>query len=512
MGRLESLTTWALGRSPFEDELIETSENGNHSNRSQKYDEHGHPTNPNTRRREREQVRAANEVMQVTGVVEDGAAVKARMKAMVYEKNQETVTGFRFMEAGRAMLVVGVWGVLGFRRRILLYRSHATMGFLELVKHEASLSSIPRLIFAGIPTVLAYHVSDWACFIMYSLMDENFEDNRLTPRQARLKRFSQRLLDIAFCYITLHFRMYAMLQQLHLIPASQYLPGLRSFIPFTSSSPLQLPQPLSWNFQSLLSWSGSLFQTFTPLLVIFMHGKTKFFVARLLYGPVYKSLPRPVGESMFSGLPFSSPAGEYDSPDRERPNPPTRTEDEQTLRALEGLPPSTPVETGEPHGRIADLETDSTFDEDGEITHTTLISFDVEATESIETSLGTWSAELRSANEPKPMNGTQYRITGLTMLSPILAAEGFREILASMVVLPLEAAMVRVVGKAFKGRSGMGSHNFYVLGEGIHGLGNLFAAFAVQLIVTGAVWTGMTVATQWMIKRKKEKEKGDTWR
>ncbi|KAH8804553.1 hypothetical protein F5884DRAFT_417811 [Xylogone sp. PMI_703] len=510
MGRFESLTTWALGRSPFEDELIETSGNGEHSNHGQRYDEHGHPTNPNTRRREREQVRAANEVMQVTGVVEDGAAVKAKMKAMVYEKNQETITGFRIMEAGRAMLVVGVWGVLGFRRRILLYRSHATMGFVELVKHEASISSIPRLIFAGIPTVFAYHVSDWACFVLYSLMDENLEENRLTPRQARIKLYSQRLLDVAFCYITLHFRIYAMLQQLHLTTASKYLPPLKSFIPFTSSSPLQLPPPpLSLNAGSLLSWSGSLFRTFAPLLAIFIHGKTKFFVARMLYGPVYRSLPRPVGESMFSGLPFPSPAGEYDSPDRDQPPPTGRSEDEATLRALEGLPPSTPVET-EPHVRITDLETDSSIDEDGELTHTTLISFDVEATESIETSLGTWSAELRSANEPKPTNGTQYRITGLTMLSPILAAEGLREILASMVVLPLEAAMVRVVGKAFKARTGAESSNFYTPGNGIHGAGNLFGAFAVQLVVTGAVWAGMTMTTQWMIKKRKENS--ESWK
>lgn len=108
------------GRSPFEDELIESSEDGIRPENGQRYDEHGHPTNPNTRRREREQVRAANEVMQVTGVVEDGAAVKAKMKAMIHEKNQETITGFRIMEAGRAMLVTGVWGVLGFRRRILV--------------------------------------------------------------------------------------------------------------------------------------------------------------------------------------------------------------------------------------------------------------------------------------------------------------------------------------------------------------------------------------------------------
>lgn len=300
-----------------------------------------------------------------------------------------------------------------------------------------------------------------------------------------------------------------MLQQLRLIPASQKLPSFRSFIPFSSTSPLQLPPLPSLNPPSLLSWSAALAQALTPFLIIFTHGKTKFFVARLLYGPIYRSLPRPVGESMFAGMSFSSPSGEYDSPDRERNTSTPRTEDEPTLRALEGLPPAAP-EAGDPQVRIADIETDSIFDEDGEITHTTLISFDVEATESMETSLGTWSAELRSANEPKPIQGTQYRITGLTMLSPILAAEGLREILASMVVLPLEAAMVRVVARSYRGTLRVSASDFYAFSDGIHGLGNLFAAFAMQLVVTGAVWTGMTVATQWLIRRRREK--WDMWK
>jgi hypothetical protein len=86
----------------------------------QEYNEHGHPRNPETKRRERENVRAANEVMQVTGVVEDSAAAKSKAKAYKLEKNEETFTGLRLMEAGRAILVAGVWGVIGLRRRILV--------------------------------------------------------------------------------------------------------------------------------------------------------------------------------------------------------------------------------------------------------------------------------------------------------------------------------------------------------------------------------------------------------
>lgn len=86
----------------------------------QQYDEHGHPRNPETKRRERENIRAANEVMQVTGIVEDLTAVKAAARLHHTEKIEETIRGLRILEVGRATFQVGVWGVIGFRRRVLV--------------------------------------------------------------------------------------------------------------------------------------------------------------------------------------------------------------------------------------------------------------------------------------------------------------------------------------------------------------------------------------------------------
>jgi len=58
--------------------------------------------------------------MQVTGVVEDALAARAKSKALADQKNDDTFTGLRLLEVGRGALVGGVWGVLGFRRRILV--------------------------------------------------------------------------------------------------------------------------------------------------------------------------------------------------------------------------------------------------------------------------------------------------------------------------------------------------------------------------------------------------------
>lgn len=65
-------------------------------------------------------MRAANEVMQVTGVVEDAMAAREKATQMIFDKHQELVLGLRFIEVGRAVLVGGVWGVMGLRRRVLV--------------------------------------------------------------------------------------------------------------------------------------------------------------------------------------------------------------------------------------------------------------------------------------------------------------------------------------------------------------------------------------------------------
>ena len=102
--------------------MIQASDGGS-SHGAQLYNEKGNPYNPETKRREREHVRAANEVMQVTGIVEDTIAARLKTNEDIINKNQETLTGLRLMEVGRYVFVGGVWGVLGLRRRILV-REH----------------------------------------------------------------------------------------------------------------------------------------------------------------------------------------------------------------------------------------------------------------------------------------------------------------------------------------------------------------------------------------------------
>ncbi len=84
-------------------------------------------------------MRAANEVMQVTGVVEDTLAAREKAAQYIAEKNNETSIGLRMMDACRMTFIGGTWGVIGLRRRILVST------FLEVLCIAYECSSINHM-------------------------------------------------------------------------------------------------------------------------------------------------------------------------------------------------------------------------------------------------------------------------------------------------------------------------------------------------------------------------------
>lgn len=203
---------------------------------------------------------------------------------------------------------------------------------------------------------------------------------------------------------------------------------------------------------------------------------------------------------MFSGLAITPPANEFDAPDQDSRNE-ERNQDESTLRALEGLPPVERVETTT---RPAEAGRDGSDDEETEL-QATIISFDVEAADNVEPSLGTWSAELRNTNEQKVVEDVNYRVTGITMLPTIMATEGLREIVAGLVVMPLEAVMVRLVGRAYRKAAGLAVGDMWEILPSPQSLcfSNLLPAFGLQIIFTGVVWAGFTTGIHlWSIQQR----------
>jgi hypothetical protein len=282
------------------------------------------------------------------------------------------------------------------------------------------------------------------------------------------------------------------------------MPTARSFIPFSAHSPIQAPPfPLPIGARSLASWSLVAAKSLIPLLVISGNGWIKHIVARNLYQPIYLNLPRPIGESIFAGMSIS-PSAEFDTPDRNQEDR-SNVQDEPTLRALEGLPVLERMETTRPNER----ENESGPEDEREPA-ATLISLEVDATELDSTPgpQGSWSAELRAANEPKQSNETRYRVTGLTLLPAIMATEGLREVVAGLIVMPVEALMVRVIGRAYRHSAGATTTDMYTLSStirdlGLRGTGNILSVLVLQLGITGLVWAGFTVVSQRLLSRKK---------
>lgn len=54
---------------------------------------------------------------------------------------------------------------------IQLYQPYSHIGFLEIIRREKAASSITHLLFAGIPTVVAYHLSDWVAFFLETVLE-----------------------------------------------------------------------------------------------------------------------------------------------------------------------------------------------------------------------------------------------------------------------------------------------------------------------------------------------------
>ena len=53
---------------------------------------------------------------------------------------------------------------------------------------ERSQYTVDHLFFTGIPTVVAYHLSDWAAFFAETLIEATFDgEEGFTPRQLQMK-------------------------------------------------------------------------------------------------------------------------------------------------------------------------------------------------------------------------------------------------------------------------------------------------------------------------------------
>ncbi|KAI0999877.1 hypothetical protein K3495_g8321 [Podosphaera aphanis] len=484
MGKSEAFTALALGRGHYEDEVIWTSDPT--KSNGQKYNSRGHPRNPETKKRERDHIRAANEVMLVTGVVEDTATARARKSDDEAKWQLENYIGFRLVEFGRACLYTGVWGVVGFRRRTLLYRSYATMSFSEILRRERDTYSIPHLLYAGLPTMINANISTIPIIIMEKLSGNTREsgESEESSKSNKIKVFFQKTAEWTINYFIIQLQLSAILRQLNIIPPSRNFPFFMSMIPFTANSLIQFKlNPVTETWMLPLAWAGTLASNAGLLLLVLGLDKLKYAISVLVYRQIYLRIPRPLGPSIYSDLPSDLTSFENDSLS-EMP------QGRQTSASNPTLETSSSTEV-----QVQNVGRDIS-EEDEEMNQAQLISFDVEPTEAPDTR-GPWSAELRSSNEPKPFGTTGYRMTGLTLLPTMLATQVLRDLVADILLVPLEALVLRVVGRAYRTSAGLRIDDLHSPSMRPHVFGNLIIAWTLQFAIGGTIWCGVTACTDW---------------
>ncbi|KAK6951942.1 hypothetical protein Daesc_006467 [Daldinia eschscholtzii] len=428
MGRLEPLTSLALGRSPYDDVVPGEGEADPHEP-VKEYDGTGRIVNPRAKRLIKDIIRAHNEVMLVIGVAEpeNSGITPAELEITRQYHEYESDTGKTLYQVGSTLGILCTWGVLNIRRRIL---------------------------------------------------------------------------------------------RLDLVPAYQLLPGPKFFIPFSSSSPLVAPPlPESLSISSISSWVGQVIMGLAPYAAFYVCGFIWQSTCAALRISIRRRLPRPLlnfptnhrssgstSTTQRQAVPESPTLGAAGRDARPQ-NP------EVDATASLALDVQSNGETV-PVGSIRRQSTFSsrggedygTDEEDSEMVNPTLISFDVDTSESTEPPTGVWSAELRPSvsgdSRQQPKETPRYIVNPLTNLPCSFAADILANFVTNILFLPIDSHAFPIVARALARRRGLPYEDMYVRGflGGLtwRGVLNIIQLDIVKLLISGEVWAFTTIVSQWL--------------
>ncbi|KAI0119906.1 hypothetical protein GGR51DRAFT_495542 [Nemania sp. FL0031] len=500
MGRHEPLTSLALGRSPYDD-VVEGEGEADLREPTREYDEHGRVVNDESKRMNKDIIRAHNEVMLVIGVAEQdpGASNSPVADTTRLHTEYENTTGKNFLRLGRVLVLTGIWGIHGVRQRILVYKEAAAFPFLDLMQREARANSASRLLFAGMPSFFSAWSLQW-----YSRASDIFRDN-----------FWVRAF---ISHVRFHLQIYVAMQRLNLIPGSQWFPGWSFFVPFSSSSPFIAPPSLgSPGAQSLSEWAGKTAMNLAPYAGYYLIGCSWDLLSYFVRRQVLKYLPHPWSSSITNIralVPTSSPRRQS------LPESPTLGDADREIRHThvpevdadfpatngDGVAEPLPVGTIRRQGTFSSRGGDdyATDEEDPEMVNPTLISFDVDTSESTEPPAGIWSAELRPSNSGDPRlhqkEPPKYVVNVLTSLPSFLAGDILTNSLTHILLTPFDILAFRAMARAFSIKFGLPiGHMFEVsLADGIgpRMISNLLQTEMLKFVISFGAWAIITGVAQ----------------
>ncbi|KAG5940629.1 hypothetical protein E4U53_007553 [Claviceps sorghi] len=511
------------GRSPYDDVVDGEGQDDGHRP-VQQYDHRGRPVNPDTKRMNRDIIRAHNEVMLVIGVAEpetpwSGAEAESKRRHELHEAAIGLGLGFMSRTCVES---VGIFGIHGLRQRILayknIYKRYSHIPFWGLFKQARADFSISRNLLAGAPSSLAM------CYL----------EEKLSILSAKNRsEVARRIIDRVWSYVRVHLEIYVVLQRMGITPNNLWFPKPSFFIPFTEASPIPCPPPLrDFTITSLLSWVGGAVVSSAPLLVWIMTqrilGDFRWDMWQLISQRLPSTRFRAKATSTTPPPPPPPPRPPSPSPPPSNhpslPSPTAAPEHSNTrcetsqgeLESASNLPPGGNDETtlSTPSGpetirRASVLSTRGdefpSDDEENEGVSATLISFDVEASESQDAPPGIWSAELRPSAGPDTRSGTSqqpvYMDTLLTRLPSLAAANLLADAAIRILAVPCEATALRLVAQMFRLRQGLPCGDIFDVGflGGVTStwLVNFLGSEVLNAALCSEVWAALTFIFHW---------------
>lgn len=170
------------------------------------------------------------------------------------------------------------------------------------------------------------------------------------------------------------------------------------------------------------------------------------------------------------------------------------------------------VECQAPADSYMNREDDYGTDEDeSERVNTTLISFDVEATEaSPDAPPGLWSAELRPSQSSDPRAEAQpiYLDTLLTQLPALLAANIYTDTTLRLMMAAYEATALRLMARCHRLQHGLPCDDIYapniLSGLSWRALTNLLGAELLHITISGEIWAVFSGLAQYYHRSDEE--------
>lgn len=310
MGRLGPLNSLALGRSPFQPPELD--ENGDfilgphahdYENKyfyEQKFDERGHPKNDASRATVRVMQNAQNAVLETVGVVvrREKASKSAWQRRSEKEKIADTRTenhyGIVLEKSIKPFFMPStMWWRLCLQNRMQVFRSYLDPPVLHIIRSEAaSLGLLSFLTNGLLSSIAGYQFEKLLKDILSWGSESPLKIHSGEPSNYIWDSSTSLVAGLIVSLLVFPVKAFALLQGLQLIPSTSNL-NPRSFIPFTTASPIQLSSPPAvWSIGTGLLYATSIYNH--PFLLRMILDITGKYIHMITYRVILLTLtPRP---------------------------------------------------------------------------------------------------------------------------------------------------------------------------------------------------------------------------